>query len=168
LHERELRDTLAVDVDESYERLSSKIRQSGGAQLAHCSYRMDRIVVVLIQCLEVMAIGARLGGKDGVRCATRLLLHREMHANARQLYLAGVVVAHLLVLRANDETHVRDSRVGERADDVVEEWPADGDHALHARVSGDRLRVAQGGVRILAAHARPQASRENDCLGGRL
>ena len=72
-----------------------------------------------------------------------------------------------VVIGRHDERDVRDPRVRQRAEDVVEKRPAvDGHHHLASRVGGAPLCLAQARVRIGFAHARAQAARQHERVRG--
>jgi len=58
------------------------------------------------------------------------------------------------VLRTDYEAHIGKSGIRKPAEDVVQEWPAYGNHRFDTRTRGRRLFAVQGRGRIGSAHPR--------------
>ena len=139
--------------------------QAGARQGRNRLKDRNRVVIVRIDDEELVAPGELLGGGHGVGRSQRVLLHGEGHVERARGDLAPVVVADGAVLGADHQADVPESGVGQRADDVVKEGPADRDHPLDAGVGRTGLGVVQAGACRRAPHPRAEPPGQDHRLG---
>ena len=68
------------------------------------------------------------------------------------------------MLGPDDDAHVGEPGIGERAQHVIEKGSIDGDHRFHAGVSDRRLLGRELRALVGGAHPRAQTARQHDGL----
>lgn len=108
-----------------------------------------------------VAAAWELGQECDIRRAHRLLLDRKVNPQAIRLELTTVIIPNRIEFRADCQTDSAIPGVQDRAQDVVDEWPVNGDQHFHAGIRHFRLFARELRIRRLA-YARAQTSGEND------